>query len=104
VRSKAGLFHARINNEFRDPLGGEADFATDVLAAFAQVTYRIKGDWFLGLQGLVSDVRYRPDTPQDADYLDRVGAEDTTSGGSDRWFRTIRGTTFTIPPREPWLR
>jgi len=81
VRSKAGLFHARINNEFRDPLGGEADFATDVLAAFAQVTYRIKDDWFLGIQGLVSDVRYRPDTPQDADYLDRVGAEDTTSGG-----------------------
>jgi outer membrane protein assembly factor BamA len=81
MRSKAGLFHARINNEFRDPLGGEADFATDVLAAFAQVTYRIKDDWFLGIQGLVSDVRYRPDTPQDADYLDRVGAEDTTSGG-----------------------
>jgi len=81
VRSKAGLFHATINNEFRDPLGGEADFATDVWAAFAQVTCRIQGDWFLGLQGLVSDVQYRPDTPQDADYLDRVGAEDTTSGG-----------------------
>jgi outer membrane protein assembly factor BamA len=70
-----------INNEYRDPLGGEADFSTDVLAAFAQVTYRIKGDWFLGIQGIVSDVQYRPDTPQDADYLDRVGAEDTTSGG-----------------------
>jgi hypothetical protein len=81
VRSKAGLFHARINNEFRDPLGGEADFATDVWAAYAQMTYRIQGDWFIGLQGLVSDVQYRPDSPQDADYLDRVGAEDTTSGG-----------------------
>ena len=81
VRSKAGLFHATINNEFRDPLGGEADFATDIWAAFAQVTYRIQGDWFLGVQGLVSDVQYRPDTPQDADYLDRIGAEDTTSGG-----------------------
>jgi outer membrane protein assembly factor BamA len=81
VRSKAGLFHATINNEYRDPLGGEADFSTDVLAAFAQVTYRIKGDWFLGIQGIVSDVQYRPDTPQDVDYLDRVGAEDTTSGG-----------------------
>lgn len=81
VRSKAGLFHARINNEFRDPLGGEADFATDVLAAYAQIAYRVQGDWFLGIQGLMSDVRYRPDTPQDADYLDRVGAEDTTSGG-----------------------
>jgi outer membrane protein assembly factor BamA len=81
VRSKAGLFHARINNEFRDPLGGEADFSTDVLAAYVQMTYRIRGDWFLGIQGIVSDVRYRPDTPQDGDYLDRVGAEDTTSGG-----------------------
>lgn len=81
VRSKTGLFHATINNEFRDPLGGEADFSTDVWAAYAQMTYRIKGDWFLGIQGLVSDVQYRPDTPQDADYLDRVGAEDTTSGG-----------------------
>ena len=81
VRSKAGLFHATINNEYRDPLGGEADFSTDVLAAFAQVTYRIKGDWFLGIQGIVSDVQYRPDTPQDGDYLDRIGAEDTTSGG-----------------------
>jgi outer membrane protein assembly factor BamA len=81
MRSKAGLFHATINNEYRDPLGGEADFATDVLAAYAQLTCRIQGDWFLGLQGLVSDVQYRPDTPQDADYLERVGAEDTTSGG-----------------------
>lgn len=81
VRSKAGLFHAKINNEFRDPLGGEADFSTDVLAAYAQVTHRIKGNWFLGIQGLVSDVKYRPDNPQDGDYLDRVGAEDTTSGG-----------------------
>ena len=81
MRSKAGLFHATINNEYRDPLGGEADFSTDVLAAFAQVTYRIKGDWFLGIQGIVSDVQYRPDTSQDGDYLDRIGAEDTTSGG-----------------------
>jgi len=81
VRSKAGLFHATINNEYRDPLGGEADFATDVWAAYAQVTYRIQGDWFLGIQGLVSDVQYRPDSSQDADYLERVGAEDTTSGG-----------------------
>ena len=81
VRSKAGLFHANIKNEFRDPLGGEADFSTDILAAYLQATYRIQGDWFIGLQGLVSDVRYRPDTPQDADYLDRVGAEDATSGG-----------------------
>jgi outer membrane protein assembly factor BamA len=81
VRSKAGLFHATINNEYRDPLGGEADFATDVWAGYMQLTYRIQGDWFLGIQGLVSDVQYRPDTPQDADYLERVGAEDTTSGG-----------------------
>lgn len=81
VRSNAGLFHATINNEYRDPLGGEADFATDVLAAYARLTYRIQGNWFLGLQGVVSDVSYRPDSPQDADYLERVGAEDTTSGG-----------------------
>ena len=81
VRSKAGLFHAKINNEYRDPLGGQADFSTDVLAEYAQVTHRIKGNWFLGIQGLVSDVQYRPDNPQDSDYLDRVGAEDTTSGG-----------------------
>ena len=55
VRSKAGLFHAKINDEFRDPPGGEASFSTDVLAAFAQATYHIKGDWFLGFQGLLSD-------------------------------------------------
>jgi outer membrane protein assembly factor BamA len=81
IRSKAGLFHAKINNEYRDPLGGEAGFSTGVLAAYAQGTYRIGGDWFLGLQGVISDVRYEPETPQDADYLDRVGAEDTTAGG-----------------------
>lgn len=81
LRSKAGLFHAGIKNEYRDPLGGEADFSTDILAAYIQATYRIKGNWFLGLQGIISDVQYRPDTPQDADYLDRVGAANTTSGG-----------------------
>lgn len=81
VRSKAGLFHAKINNDYRDPLGGAARFSTGVLAGYAQATYRVKGDWFLGLQGVVSDVRYRPDSLQDADYLNRVGAEDNTSGG-----------------------
>jgi len=81
VRSKAGLFHASINNEYRDPLGGEANFSTDVLGAYAQVTYRIKGDWFLGIQGLFADVQFRPDTLRDALYLKLVGAEDTSSGG-----------------------
>jgi len=81
IRSTAGVFHARINNEYRDPLGGQADFSTEVLAAYFQATYRLWDNWFLGGQALVTDVVYKPDTPQDADYLDRVGAKDTTAGG-----------------------
>ena len=81
IRSKAGVFNAKINSEYRDPLGGEANFSTEVLAVYLQATYRLWDKWFLGGQALVSDVKYKPDTSLDADYLDRVGAEDTTAGG-----------------------
>ena len=81
IRSTAGIFHAKINNEYRDPFGGEANFSTTVLAAYGQATYRVRGDWLLGGQALFSDIQYQPDTPQDADYLDRVVARDTTAGG-----------------------
>lgn len=81
IRGTAGVFHAKINSDYRDPLGGEANFSTNVLAAYCQASYRLWGDWFLGGQALVSDVMYKPDTPQDSDYLERVGAKDTTAGG-----------------------
>jgi outer membrane protein assembly factor BamA len=81
IRGTAGVFHAKLNSDYRDPLGGEANFSTNVLAVYCQATYRLWGDWFLGGQALVSDVVYKPDTPQDGDYLERVGAKDTTAGG-----------------------
>jgi len=81
IRSKLGVFHAGINNEFRDPLGGEASFNTGVLAGFGQISYRVWRDVFAGGQVLITDVTYDPDTPADGDYLNRVGAEDTTAAG-----------------------
>ena len=81
IRAVMGIFNAKINNEYRDPLGGEANFATRVLAGFGQASFRILENTFLGAQFLVSDVRYDPDTPEDKDYLDRVGAEDATAAG-----------------------
>jgi outer membrane protein assembly factor BamA len=81
IRSKLGLFNARINNDYRDPLGGEVKFATNVLAAYGEARYRLWHDYFLGGQVLVSDVQYDPDTPRDAAYLERVGAKDVTAMG-----------------------
>ena len=81
IRGRIGLFNAKINNEYRDPLGGEANFATNVLATYAEARHRVWNDYFLGAQLLVTDVTYDPDTSADKDYLDRVGAEDATSVG-----------------------
>jgi outer membrane protein assembly factor BamA len=81
IRGRIGLFNAKINNEYRDPLGGEANFATNVLATYAEARHRFWNDYFLGAQLLVTDVTYDPDTPADKDYLDRVGAEDATAVG-----------------------
>jgi len=81
IRCLAGVFHARVNNEYRDPEGGEADFSTSVLALYGQATHRLWRHWFLGGQVLVSDLQYEPDTAEDADYLERVGAADATAVG-----------------------
>jgi hypothetical protein len=81
IRSTAGIFQAKINNEYRDPVGGEVGFSTEVLAAYGRATYRVVSNFFIGAQVLVTDIRYNPDTPRDEDYLNRVGAEDTTSSG-----------------------
>lgn len=81
IRCKLGVFHASINNEYRDPLGGEVKFNTGVLAGFGQISYRVWRDVFLGGQLLVTDVTYDPETSVDGDYLNRVGAEDTTAAG-----------------------
>jgi outer membrane protein assembly factor BamA len=81
IRSKLGVFHACINNEFRDPLGGEANFTTGVLAGFGQISNRVWCDVFAGGQVLIKDVNYDTDTHAADDYLTRVGAEDSTAAG-----------------------
>ena len=81
IRCNLGLFHATINNEYEIPWGGEAKFATEALAALGKITYRAWRDIFIGGQVLVVDVSYDPDTPADGDYLNLVGAEDSTTTG-----------------------
>ena len=81
IRSSLGVFYANINNEYRDPLGGEAKFSTGALAVLGQVSHRVWEDYFIGAQVLLIDVAYNPDTPADGEYLNRVGAEDSTSTG-----------------------
>jgi len=81
IRGSFGLFRASIKNEYEVPWGGEAKFTTDALAALGQVSYRVWEDYFVGGQVLVVDVSYDPDTPADGNYLNLVGAEDSTSVG-----------------------
>jgi len=51
------------------------------MAALGQVSFRVWEDYFIGGQVLLIDVAYDPDTPTDDEYLNRVGAEDSTSVG-----------------------
>lgn len=81
VRATTGIFHANINNEYRDPLGGEAKFSTGALAGLVQARYRAWEDIFVGGQVLVTAVTFDPDTPADGEYLERVGAQDATAAG-----------------------
>ena len=81
IRGNFGIFHATVNNEYEIPWGGEASFTTEALAALGQLSYRAWRNIFIGAQALVIDVGYDPDTPADRDYLERVGAEDSTTTG-----------------------
>ena len=81
IRCNFGIFQATINNEYEIPWGGEAKFSTGALAVLGKATYRAWDNVFIGGQVLVIDVSYDPDTPADGDYLDLVGAEDSTTTG-----------------------
>ncbi|WP_319524525.1 BamA/TamA family outer membrane protein [uncultured Desulfosarcina sp.] len=81
IRGNFGIFRANINNEYDIPWGGEANFSTGALAALGLLTYRVWDNVFIGGQALVIDVSYDPDTPADGDYLNLVGAEDSTTTG-----------------------
>lgn len=81
IRGNFGIFRANINNEYEIPWGGEAEFSTGAIAALGLLTYRVWDNVYIGGQALVVDVSYDPDTPADGDYLDLVGAEDSTTTG-----------------------
>lgn len=81
IRGNFGMFRANINNEYDIPWGGEANFSTGALAVLGLLSYRVWDNVFIGGQALVIDVSYDPDTPADGDYLNLVGAEDSTTTG-----------------------
>lgn len=81
VRAKIGIFHASINNEYRDPLGDEVNFNNGIINIFGKVSYQVWDSNFLGIQAIGTDNTFDPDSDTDKDYLDRVGAEDNSTAG-----------------------
>ena len=82
-RVLAVLAAGRIKNDYDDFLGtGQPLKTEDNLNAFvARYLYRVKGDWFAGFQGLLSNYQIIGQTALDEEILNILGLTGLESGG-----------------------
>lgn len=81
LRLRGGVAGGRINNDFEDPRGGNAKFAQDFRAIFFQGRYEVADELYLGAQAKLTSVDYDPKDSKAEEYLDLVGATNTTNAG-----------------------
>ena len=71
----AGLAYGNVKNDYDDYLGSGVPLRNDaeMRALFARYTYRVKGNVFVGVQGVYQNFGIAGDTPFDDQILDIVG-------------------------------
>ena len=79
----AGMVYGYIKNDYSDYLGTGVPLQSnsDVRGAIARYTYRIHGNWFIGVQGLYQDFGVGGETAFDDMVLDVLGVAPYESGG-----------------------
>ena len=82
-RVLAGLAYGSIKNDYDDYLGTGIPLKNqaDIKAAVGRYTYRVKGDWFVGGQGIYQDFAIGGASPFDDQVLDILGIEPYKSAG-----------------------
>jgi hypothetical protein len=80
----AGMIYGYIKNDYDDYLGTGVPLQSnsEVKGAIARYTYRVYGNWFLGVQGLYQNFGIGGETAFDQMVLDTLGAVPYKSGGA----------------------
>jgi outer membrane protein assembly factor BamA len=83
-RVLAGLLYGYVRNDYSDYLGtGVPLHSNGELKSFiGRYTYRVKGDWFVGVQGIYQNMAVTGETQFDNDFLNLVGVRPYDSGGA----------------------
>jgi hypothetical protein len=78
-----GVFTGHIENDYDNFLGTGVPVKTeDNVSAFAaRYLYRVTGDWFVGLQGVLTDYHIVGNSALDEQFLDFLGLTGFRSGG-----------------------
>lgn len=80
----AALLYGNIKNDYDDYLGTGVPLRNEAtLKSFiARYTYRVKGDWFVGAQGIYQNFAIAGDTAFDDQVLDILGVKPFKSAGA----------------------
>jgi hypothetical protein len=83
-RLLAGLAYGNIKNDYGDYLGTGVPLQsnTELRSFLSRYTYRVGGDWFVGVQGIYQNFDIGGETPFDDAFLDFVGVQPYKSGGA----------------------
>jgi len=79
----AGLVYGYVKNDYSDYLGTGVPLQSnaDVKGFLARYTYRVRGNWFVGVQGLYQNFGIGGETAFDDMVLDVLGVAPYKSGG-----------------------
>jgi outer membrane protein assembly factor BamA len=82
-RLLAGLLYGNIKNDYADYLGTGVPLKNnaEMRSFIARYTYRIKDDWFIGVQGIYQNFFIAGETGFDNQVLDVLGVKPYKSGG-----------------------
>ena len=82
-RLLAGLLYGNIKNDYADYLGTGVPLQNnaEMRSFIARYTYRIKDDWFIGVQGIYQNFFIAGETEFDSQVLDALGVKPYKSGG-----------------------
>jgi surface antigen Omp85-like protein len=103
-RLLTGLLYGNIKNDYDDYLGTGVPLRNNAeLRQFiARYTYRVKGDWFVGAQGVYQNFAISGQTPFDDQVLDILGLQPFKSAGAGLVVQNDSRDSENMPTRG-WL-
>jgi len=83
-RLLAGIMYGYVKNDYSDYLGTGVPLQSNgqLKSFITRYQYRVKGDWFLGVQGLYQNMAVTGETQFDDMFLNLVGVRPYQSGGA----------------------